>query len=378
LDARKEETDYEEEVDELERRWLVLEVDDDTQGYPFKDIEQGFLPGAKGTRIRIIDDKEAVMSRKTGKGRGRRERNKHARLSDAKFLMEDIREKVEKRRHLREGWEVDYFKGPLQGVILAEIEKPTMAELAAVTLPPWIRRAVEVTDSLTNRMLARVAARLDGSKLPDDLTGLLLPRQVRHIALSGGPCSGKSAFMKDLKGQPSYRSLLHAVPETATYVIKQVEADPPIGDWLAMREYQRTIYDLQLLFEHVALKKALRTGKQALLLDRGTVDGAAYMTHGLTDLPVVFGSTLQAEYARYHGIIFMELPPREIYDARKSENEARYETYDEAVVTSEKLYAVWKDHPRFRFIANGAGWDDKAARARAALDELLSSQIETG
>ncbi|HTM67679.1 MAG TPA: AAA family ATPase [Candidatus Binatia bacterium] len=353
-------------VDEFERRFLVIDADHDgIKRSPSKLIEQGYVEGTD-MRVRIVDGETAEFTRKSGKGRARKERNLAVDIEEARFLFDAVRYKLTKRRYLRKGWEIDYFQGPLDGLVLAEFE--TRSPDDEVTLPSWIRSAIEVTESLSNQHLARMAYDLAdaGSDRP---VREMLPRELPRIVLTGGPCSGKSSVMAALREE--FKDVLHCIPEVATIVIDQVGAKPPVGDTMAMRAFQQTIYRVQLGFEKVSNRQAIRDGRSALLLDRGTVDGAAYMDRGTAELESVCRTTLAEEYARYRGVICLDVPPKAVYEANKANNPARYETYPQAAATGDRLRKVWQGHPRFMRIDNGSSWDDKLARARAALIGLL-------
>jgi predicted ATPase len=220
-------------------------------------------------------------------------------------------------------------------------------------------------------MLARIAYDLRG-ETPSGPVRDLIVRDVPKIVLTGGPCSGKSSVMTALRNERS--NLLQCVPEVATIIIEQVGIKPPIGDRLGMKTFQRTIYRVQLGFEKGSSQQALRDGRSALLLDRGTVDGAAYMENGLRDMEQIFRTSTQDEYDRYHGVICMDVPPRKIYEANKSNNPARYETYEQAAETGRRIREVWSGHPNFRFISNDGSWEDKLQQARIALNNLLSEE----
>lgn len=364
-DAPREET-----VNEFERRFLVFAIDPDVQRSPSKLIEQGYVEGTD-MRVRIVDDSYAEYTRKSGKGRARKERNlKDIDLATARFLFDALRYKLTKRRHLKKGWEIDFFQGPLAGLVIAEFETSSPDE--EVTLPPWITKAIEVTDSLSNQHLARMAYDLAGIDAGLPVRDLLPKEELPRIVLTGGPCSGKSSVMEALKKE--FRDVLHCIPEVATIVIEHVGAKPPVDDVLAMKTFQRTIYRVQLGFEKVSNKQALRDNRRALLLDRGTVDGAAYMERGIEDLENVCRTTVAEEYARYRGVICLDVPPEDVYEANKDNNPARYETYAQAVATGERLRQVWQGHPNFIRIGNGpGGWDEKLAAARAAFTRLIEA-----
>lgn len=357
--------------EEFERRWLVRDIDPGIKRSPSHLIEQGYFDKTRDLRIRIIDGRESILACKTGCGRARIEKPKRTPLGVGRFLFESTPYVVRKRRYLRDGWEVDFFEGPLAGLVIAEREKKSLAALDKVTLPKWIRDAVEVTETLSNRLLARVAYDLVSETVPDRPIREFLPKRVPSIVLTGGPCSGKSTLMALFRKE--HGNLLHCVPETATIVIDQVGAKPPIDDPVAMRTFQRVIYRVQNSFEKVAHRQAFKDGKAALLLDRGTIDGAAYMPKGVNDLAHVCETTMDDEYARYDGVICLDVPPRAVYDAHKAENPARTETHAQAVALGDRILSAWGDHPKFRYV-RGKTLDEKIAAARAALNELIGAR----
>jgi CYTH domain-containing protein len=83
-------------------------------------------------------------------------------MADAEDLLAHhcIREELAKTRFLvpygRHVWQVDVYKGILEGVTLAEIELPS--EAAELELPPWIGR--EVTGEPDYKKINMVNARL--------------------------------------------------------------------------------------------------------------------------------------------------------------------------------------------------------------------------
>ena len=60
-------------------------------------------------------------------------------------------------------WQIDVYEGPLEGVVLAEIELTDADQ--KLTLPAWIGK--EVTADLTYRKVNMVAARFAKPKFPD-------------------------------------------------------------------------------------------------------------------------------------------------------------------------------------------------------------------
>jgi len=138
-------------------------------------IKQGYFEvtnPAKSFRIRVIKkfllQAKAFLTIKCGKGLVREEFEKEIDLELGEKLWEISHYKLEKMRHYVDGWEIDVFQGPLYGIILAEKEIGSIDE--SVELPPSLKSIFnevrEVTDSLTNHDLARLATDLKELGIP--------------------------------------------------------------------------------------------------------------------------------------------------------------------------------------------------------------------
>lgn len=354
-------------VTEIERRFVVKAMDPKKKlGEPIQ-ILQGYFEGRSNFRVRIINSKEAILTQKTGRGQIRIEKNKTVPIDIGRYLMDVTPYKLRKDRYTCEGWEIDFFKGPLKGLVLAEFEMKSPKQ--KVRLPSWIFDAVEVTETLTNQHLARIAYDLSEASA-EKFDHEKAQKKVSSIVLTGGPCSGKSSLMKFL--QKELKDVVHCVPEVATIVIEQVGAKPPFDDHRAMRIFQRTIHRVQQGFEDVSHRQAIRDGKRAILLDRGTVDGAAYMKNSTDELADICQTTLDDEYARYDAVICLAIPPQNIYDANKANNPARSETYDAAKILSDKIHAVWSNHPHFFKIGTNDSWDKKCESVLETVRHIIS------
>jgi len=356
-------------IQEIERRFLIKAIDPDIQRERCRKIVQGYFdtPPHFSLRVRISDDTEAELAKKVGSGIERRETTQPVDLATGRFLLEACAETLSKTRYFRDGWEVDFFHGPLAGLVIAEYEMTDRGHRLA--LPPWIGDAIEVTDSLTNRHLARLAHDLADAK-QDRPVRELLPKRIPHIVLTGGPCSGKSSVMREL--QQEFGNAIHCVPEVATIVIAQVGVRPPVGDPIGMRKFQRTIYRVQRGFETISDLQAVRDGKAALLLDRGTIDGAAYMDGGIEEMEKVCRTSCGHEYGQYDLIICLETPPEKVYKEHQRNNPARHEDFEQASKLGKRIKKVWRGHPRFRFIPNCGSWRLKADLVKRTIRDFLS------
>jgi len=355
-------------IQEIERRFIVKAIDPDIQRQRSARIAQGYFdtPPHVSLRVRLTDDAAAELTKKTGSGIERQETTQPTDLPTGRFLFDACADTLSKTRYFRDGWEIDFFHGPLAGLVLAEYEMADRRDWPG--LPDWIQDAVEVTESLTNRHLARLARDLADAKSERPVRELL-PKRIPHIVLTGGPCSGKSTLMREL--QEELGGAIHCVPEVATIVIAQVGVKPPVGDPMGMRKFQRTIYRVQRGFETISDLQAVRDGKKALLLDRGTVDGAAYMPGGLDEFGKACRTSGEYEYSQYDLVICLAPPPAKVYREKSRDNPARGETYEQARTLGKSIKKVWRGHPRFLFVPDSGSWEEKSRAVKKAVREFL-------
>lgn len=363
-------------ADEIERRWLVRDVDLDLAALPSKRIAQAYVqtPAEENLRVRIIDDTRAVITYKTGTGLVRDEFERTLPLATARGLYERFPLKIEKRRHLHDGYEIDVYEGPLAGLIIVEREQKSLDDERPV--PDWMLGAVEVTDSVNNVVLARLSKLLVMDRAKDTpLYAMLLPRSVRVIVLTGGPGSGKSTAMEALREDPEIGPNAHFVPEIASFIIAQVGLKPPNQerDPVGFAGFQQLIAGVQLLVEDGAVEQATRDGKPLVILDRALFDGAAYLEGGLEELNRITRFDLGAMGKRYSRVIQLEVAPPDVYEGIRKNNPARSESHAKAFLLSNRIRDAWRLHPSHALIVNGTGWKEKYARVREIVHHTLKS-----
>ncbi len=358
---------------EIERRFLVYDIDQDTRNFPCDVIEQGYLDTSPAftTRIRIKNGTTAFAGAKDGVGVEREEIEPEMSVELARFFLERCAFRLVKHRYYRDGWEVDFYDDVLSGLVIAEF--PMESRDTPVVLPPWIHRATEVTDRITSFHLARLAADLDTSNQfssrPTEALIDLVGRRMPRIVFTGGPCSGKSTIIEILRAERG--DVIHCVPEVASIVIAQVGVTPP-QDRFGNRLFNRALSRVQQDFELVAELEAHRTGKLATVLDRGLIDNAVYLHEGVAGLENILRTCRTYEYGAYDVVICLAVPPREVYEEKKRNNPARRETYEEAVMLGAKIEEVWRDHPNFHLVgATDTSWDGKVTAVRSLVQKML-------
>lgn len=353
-------------VTEIERRFLVRELDRmRIENAPSYNITQGYINRNVRVRLTTWDgpyvghQESAELTAKTGKGLSREERTESISVEAARFLIEHAKHKVQKIRYKLEGWEVDFFNGKLAGLVVAEKEMQTLDE--KVELPPWILDATEVTETVTNYQLAKLASTLDGNLDGDDVIYQSLVNRIPRIVLTGAPCSGKSTAIRLLRNDADLN--VHVMPETATIVMGELAITPSAGT----KSFQTTLRKAQLAFEAGAVRQAERDGRKGVILDRGTLDSAAFVggTKAYEDL---LNTQKDIEFARYDKVIMLGLPSRAIYDANRANNSVRIESYEQAEVIERALLHIWKDHPDFLYVTDyRLGWEAKYASIRETI-----------
>ena len=188
---------------------------------------------------------------------------------------------------------------------------------------------------------------------------------MKKIVITGGPGSGKTVITASLAEQRRDRFAL--VPEAATQVYTILQTRWDKLDLEGRRSAQRHMYRLQLEQEsRLAAAHPART----LLLDRGTIDGAAYWPQGAEDFWRDVGTTHAAEIARYDAVILLETSAAlGLYDGDAT-NFCRFEDAAAALQSSECLKQLWSAHPRLHHVAAYPTIAEKLAAVAKILDAI--------
>ncbi|MCA9389694.1 MAG: AAA family ATPase [Candidatus Magasanikbacteria bacterium] len=357
---------------EIERRFLVkrIKTNKPLSGCTKDHISQGYfgsLPG-KTMRVRIKNNSTTIFTVKRGSGISRDEiETTVINENIGKAALDACVFTLSKTRYTFDGWELDIFEGPLKGLVLLERELLSEDE-ELPPFPDFLEMDQEVTNSINNLALAEASAMLTENVDPNQLLTLMSVTPLPMVVLTGGPCSGKSTSMQELRER--YPELAF-VPEVATIVIAQVGIRPPVGDAVGSAKFQKLIYAVQRAFEHAAQDQAIRDGKKAIILDRGSMDNAAYIDGGVETLTSLLRTTREAEYARYQAVICLSQPSQEVYERMRSNNPARSEDYETAEALSERIKNAWRQHPCCYMVPKGDQWQEVSMSVHETLSKLV-------
>ena len=145
---------------EIERKYLITS-DKWREGAQSSYYRQGYIFAEKKgvVRVRTIDQKGFITIKSAPVGLMRQEYEYEIPLADANVMLENMCENhiVEKLRYKIEYgdhvWEIDEFKGPNQGLLLAEIELSDENE--TFKRPPWIGDEVSLDPKYHNSNLSK-------------------------------------------------------------------------------------------------------------------------------------------------------------------------------------------------------------------------------
>jgi adenylate cyclase len=147
-------------ANEIERKFLVNEVPRGLGDYRMSEITQGYLAAADDTEIRIRKKGDKYYETvKSGKGLMRKE--VEFEIGEKVFnalwpLAEGMR--VEKTRYdIPYGGlviELDVYSGSLAGLVVAEVEFPSVEESGMFTPPAWLGREITGDVRYSNAHLA--------------------------------------------------------------------------------------------------------------------------------------------------------------------------------------------------------------------------------
>ncbi|HEX8339828.1 MAG TPA: ATP-binding protein [Tepidisphaeraceae bacterium] len=186
------------------------------------------------------------------------------------------------------------------------------------------------------------------------------------IVLTGGPGAGKSVLSTALSARWPGRIVRVAESATSVYAKLGTRWDKLGLD--GRRRVQRMIYHNQVEQEAAAARE--NPGK-LLLLDRGTIDGAAYWPEGPAAYWADLGTTVAAELARYDAIVWLETAAAlGIYDGAAS-NPVRFESPAAAIESGLLLKMLWGGHPALHHVGAFVSIEDKID----AVDEVLRPWI---
>ncbi len=202
-------------------------------------------------------------------------------------------------------------------------------------------------------------------------------KKQKLIAITGGPCSGKSSFMERLRRDERIASKSLFVPEAATLILPgflAVQHSVETGrdsEW--QYSLQSSVTRLQYDLEETYKRSAATDGKEYIICDRGLRDAEAY-TSNTSEIYQSIGHTAVSALSRYYGVIHLEslatAAPR-LYETDSNQN--RYESMMIAQEVEKRTIDAWEGHPNWYFVQGYTSIEQKFTRARRHLESIMDS-----
>jgi CYTH domain-containing protein/predicted ATPase len=200
--------------------------------------------------------------------------------------------------------------------------------------------------------------------------------RIYVVALTGGPCGGKTTFFTKAREWLENRGCVVAtVPEAATELMQNGLA--PWAKWNQPVDFQRELimYILKRETAYMQFLLSLNTDRPLVLLcDRGALDGRAYIDEisfqeMLEELDLGIG-TLMNRYDLVIHMVTAAIGAEEHYTLEN--NPARTESDLElARSLDRKTLLAWTGHPHHRVIDNSTGFHHKIGRALKTFSRIL-------
>ena len=196
---------------------------------------------------------------------------------------------------------------------------------------------------------------------------------ITKIAITGGPCAGKTTALgviRKMFPQRGYKVI--TVPEPATEFISNGIAP---WDCSSSEEYQRCQMEVQLtreaMYERAA--RGMAEDKVLMVFDRGMLDNKCYMTAEEFDRVIADLGTTEAELVGNYDAVFHLVSAAkgapEFYS--KETNGTRYESLEEAAELDDHFIDAWAAHPSLHVIGNEGNFDHKLNNFVRELDSVL-------
>lgn len=188
-------------------------------------------------------------------------------------------------------------------------------------------------------------------------------KEIYTVAITGGPCAGKSTMIDFLSTELEKNNIkCMVIPETATEIINDKihwrDTNVPRYD------FQDAVFSLQLSKENVFfnLAQKINYSKIVILCDRGLMDGKAYIDEvSFNNILKSHGFSSEDEILkRYDLVLHLETSAilgSETYETKS--NKARTANIIEAMTFDNNVKSAWENHSNLKLFKSTPSFDDK-------------------
>lgn len=199
--------------------------------------------------------------------------------------------------------------------------------------------------------------------------------KIHKIVLTGGPCGGKTTALSRLTERlEALGYVVMLVPETATYIVKNGSIHFPSLNMENVMKFEEVMLSVQISIEEHFEKLAEIHDKPIVMIhDRGTMDIAAYMEeeHWNCMLDDLKWNRVWLR-DRYDAVIHLTTAADGAEDYYTLENnEARFESVEEARSIDKRIKKAWMGHPHLRVISNEGDFEWKLNQIEKAVCAVI-------
>lgn len=187
--------------------------------------------------------------------------------------------------------------------------------------------------------------------------------EIIKIALSGGPCSGKTTCINKIVDYYKQKGICVLVcPESATQIIDSGASRED------MLEFEIAVANNQLRLEcELDSKfKTINSDKFLVIYDRGLTDCFGYVDDkdALAD---AIGIDRISSWARYDAVMILESANDYV------SNDVRIETRSQADEYANRVLSAWMGHQHLRYIPSSDNYDDKLETLIGEIDCIVDN-----
>lgn len=201
-----------------------------------------------------------------------------------------------------------------------------------------------------------------------------MPRMISVIAITGGPCGGKSTLLaKAHQWLQEHDKHVVVVSETATELITAGLSFGVVG----IENFQKAVLSYSIKREdmYTEMARTIPGDKDVVILcDRGLLDCIAYVgEEKFAEIVSAMGLKHNELRDRYRMVVHMVTAAdgaQEYYTL--ANNAARSESPEEARALDQKTQHAWLRHPHHVIIDNSTDFDEKIRRTIRAFARVLN------
>ena len=199
-------------------------------------------------------------------------------------------------------------------------------------------------------------------------------RKVYKIAITGGPCSGKTTALSYIQENLERKGFkVFVVNESASELILSGVSPTTIDSITTFESYIiKWQLDKEKVFEEAA-SHVRGFNKVVLLCDRGVIDCKAYIASlqfkQCLNMLHLNEISIRDSYDAVFHLVTAALGAEKFYTLEN--NKARYESPEEAIKTDRATLKAWTGHPHLRVIDNSTDFECKLRRLKTEVLNVL-------